>query len=89
MAFYMGSYEHTSEVEANRSTLVDRAYTGVIIALALFLIGLAIWRPPGDVTLETALKFTRNNDPQLATPAGSSRSTSASSSHLQRRSNAR
>ena len=57
-----GSERNYDNLENDRSSLPDQVYTFVIIALALFLIGLAVFRPPaGDITVESVLNYTRQN----------------------------
>ncbi|MEM7312255.1 MAG: hypothetical protein AAF497_03790, partial [Planctomycetota bacterium] len=61
-----GSDRNNDKSGTDRSSLPDQLYTTIIIALALFLIALAVFRPPsGDVTVESVLNYTRQNDPGM------------------------
>ena len=61
-----GSDRANSKSESGRSSLPDQVYTSVIIALALFLVCLAIFRPDyGEITVNASSNYTRQNDPNV------------------------
>lgn len=62
----IGSDRNDEFFEPARSSLPDQVYTFVIIALALFLLGLAIFRPHyGDITVRSTFGYSRENAPSL------------------------